>query len=64
MPDARLDDLRHGYVVALLRAKTVQNNLGLHTASFALDVSGHVTEERKRASAERMEKFIQGVSGA
>lgn len=32
-------------------------------AAFTLDVYGHVTEEMKRASADRMEKFIQGVSG-
>lgn len=61
-------DLRHSYAVASLRAgddiKTVQGNLGHHTAAFTLDVYGHVTEEMKRASAERMEKFIQGVSGA
>ena len=60
-------DFRHSYAVASLRAgddiKTVQSNLGHHTAAFTLDVYGHVTEEMKRASAERMEKFIQGVSG-
>ena len=32
-------------------------------AAFTLDVYGHVTEEMKRASADRIEKFIQGVSG-
>lgn len=68
LPDARLHDLRHSYAVASLRAgddiKTVQSNLGHHTAAFTLDVYGHVTEEMKRASADRMEKFIQGVSGA
>lgn len=68
LPDARLHDLRHSYAVASLRAgddiKTVQSNLGHHTAAFTLDVYGHVTEEMKRASAERMEKFIQSVSGA
>lgn len=67
LPEARLHDLRHSYAVASLRAgddiKTVQSNLGHHTAAFTLDVYGHVTEEMKRASAERMEKFIQGVSG-
>ena len=68
LPEARLHDLRHSYAVASLRAgddiKTVQSNLGHHTAAFTLDVYGHVTEEMKRASADRMEKFIQGVSGA
>ena len=43
--------------------KTVQENLGHHTAAFTLDVYGHVTDQMKRASAERMEEFIRGVSG-
>ena len=67
LPDARLHDLRHSYAVASLRAgddiKTVQGNLGHHTASFTLDTYGHVTEEMKRASADRMEAFIKGISG-
>lgn len=66
LPDARLHDLRHSYAVAALQAgddiKTVQGNLGHHTASFTLDVYGHVTEQMKQASAERMEAFIKGVS--
>jgi len=35
-------------------------NLGHHTAAFTLDVYGHVTEEMKRNSAARMDKFIKG----
>ncbi|WP_077138771.1 tyrosine-type recombinase/integrase [Clostridium phoceensis] len=46
MPDTRLHDLSHSYAVAFLEAgddiKTVQSNLGHHTASFTLDVYGHV----------------------
>ena len=42
--------------------KTVQNNLGHATASFTLDVYGHVTEQMKRDSSSRMEHFIQGIS--
>lgn len=68
LPDARLHDLRHSCAVASLRAgddiKTVQSNLGHHTTAFTLDVYGHVTKEMKRASADRMEKSIQSVSGA
>lgn len=67
LPNARLHDLRHSYAVAALRAgddiKTVQGNLGHHTASFTLDVYGHVTDEMKQDSANRMERFIRGVSG-
>lgn len=66
-PEARFHDLRHSYAVAALQSgddiKTVQENLGHHTAAFTLDVYGHVTDQMKRASAERMEQFIRGVSG-
>lgn len=66
MPDARLHDLRHSFAVASLRAgddiKTVQGNLGHHAAAFTLDVYGHVTEEMKQASADRMEQYIRGIS--
>ena len=66
LPQARLHDLRHSFAVASLRAgddlKTVQENLGHATASFTLDVYGHVTEEMKQASADRMEQYIKGVS--
>ncbi len=66
LPEARLHDLRHSYAVASLRAgddiKTVQSNLGHHTAAFTLDVYGHVTEEMKQESANRMDAFIKSVS--
>lgn len=67
-PKARFHDLRHSYAVAALQSgddiKTVQENLGHHTAAFTLDVYGHVTEQMKQASADRMEQFIKGVSGS
>lgn len=67
LPKARFHDLRHSYAVAAIRSgddiKTVQGNLGHHAASFTLDVYGHVTEEMKKASADRMEQFIKSVSG-
>ena len=53
--------------MAALRAgddiKTVQGNLGHPAASFTLDVYGHVTEEMKQASANRMEQYIKNVVG-
>lgn len=65
-PDARFHDLRHSYAVAALKSgddiKTVQENLGHHTAAFTLDVYGHVTEQMRTDSAQRMERFIKGVS--
>ena len=64
-PDIRLHDFRHSYAVALIRAgddiKTVQGNLGHAAAAFILDVYGHVMDQMKRASAERMEGFIKDV---
>lgn len=63
----RFHDLRHSYAVASLQAgddlKTLQSNLGHHTAAFTMEVYGHCTEEMQQASASRMERFINGVSG-
>jgi len=65
-PDTRFHDLRHSYAVAALQSgddiKTVQENLGHHTAAFTLDVYGHVTQRMKQESANRMERFIKQVS--
>jgi len=62
-PDARFHDLRHTYAVFSLRAgddiKTLQDNLGHHTAAFTLDVYGHVTEEMKKASADRQQVLVE-----
>ena len=64
--DVRFHDLRHSYAVVSLKTgddvKTVQENLGHATAAFTLDVYGHVTEQMKTESANRMEAFIQSVS--
>jgi integrase len=66
LPELRFHDLRHSYAVASIRSgddiKTVQENLGHATASFTLDVYGHVTDQMKQASADRMEQFIKVVN--
>ena len=66
LPNVRFHDLRHTYAVASIKSgddiKTVQSNLGHATAAFTLDVYGHITEQMRRDSADRMEKFIQSVS--
>ncbi len=66
LPDARFHDLRHSFAVASIRAgddiKTVQGNLGHATASFTLDVYGHVTDQMKQASAARMEAYIKDIA--
>lgn len=58
--------MRHSYAVAAIQSgddiKTVQSNLGHATAAFTLDVYGHVTDQMKRESANRMEMFFQSVS--
>lgn len=63
--DVRFHDLRHSYAVAAIRSgddiKTIQGNLGHATASFTLDVYGHVTDQMKQASANRMNTFIKDV---
>lgn len=57
--------LRHSYAVNSLRSgddiKTLQENLGYHTASFTLERYAHVTESMKRESAEHMEEFIKSI---
>lgn len=67
IPKSRVHDLRHSYAVAAIMSgddiKTVQENLGHATAAFTLDRYGHVTEQMRQASAERMEQFIKSVSG-
>ena len=65
LPAARFHDLRHTYAAAALQAgddvKTVQDNLGHHTAAFTLDVYGHVTDKMKQDSANRMQRFYEEV---
>lgn len=65
LPNTRFHDLRHSYAVAAIQAgddiKTVQGNLGHATASFTLDVYGHVTDQMKRESANRMQKYIDSI---
>lgn len=64
-PDARLHDLRHSYAVAAIQAgddpKTVQVNMGHSNATFTMDVYGHSTDRMKKASADRMQAFIQSI---
>ena len=63
--DARFHDLRHTYAVTSLQegddVKTVQENLGHATASFTLDVYGHVSEKMKKESAMRMQNYYSKI---
>lgn len=64
-PDFTFHDLRHSFAVASITAgddiKTLQGNLGHATASFTLDVYGHVTEQMRKASSQRMEQYIADI---
>ena len=66
LDESRFHDLRHSYAVAAIRSgddiKTVQEHLGHATASFTLDVYGHVTDRMQQESAARMENFIKAVN--
>ena len=63
--NVRFHDLRHSFAVNSLMigddVKTVQTNLGHATASFTLDVYGHVTQKMKNDSAERMQQFFNAI---
>lgn len=65
-PSTRFHDLRHTYAVMAIKSgtdiKTVQENLGHATASFTLDVYGHVTAQMRHNSSERMEQAIKALS--
>lgn len=62
MPSLRFHDLRHTYAVAAIMAgddiKTVSENLGHASVAFTLDIYGHVTDEMRQSSAERMQAYI------
>ncbi len=67
-PDLRFHNLRHSYAVLSLMngddVKTLQENLGHHTAEFTLDTYGHVTDQMKEDSANRMDAFIKNIQKA
>ena len=54
--------LRRRSTVVNTGSKTIQENLGHATATFTLDVYGHVTDQMKENSASRMGQMIQSVS--
>lgn len=65
IPNVRFHDMRHTYAVLSLQAgddvKTVQENLGHHDAGFTLNTYDYVTEAMKKASAERMQRYIESI---
>ncbi|MDL2225080.1 site-specific integrase [Eubacteriales bacterium OttesenSCG-928-M02] len=61
----RFHDLRHSYAVLSISngddIKTVQENLGHHTAAFTLDTYAHVTERMREDSGKRMDALIRSM---
>lgn len=59
-------DLRHTFTTISLQngddIKTVSDNLGHATVAFTLDVYGHVTDQMSKASANRMQAFIDNLN--
>ncbi len=64
----RVHDLRHTFAINSIMAgddiKTLQDNMGHYSAAFTLDRYGHVTNTMKKASAERMQTFIESLQKA
>ena len=64
----RVHDLRHTFAVNSIIAgddiKTLQENMGHYSAAFTLDRYGHVTDTMKKASADRMQIFIDTLQHA
>ena len=64
----RVHDLRHTFAVNSLIAgddiKSLQDNLGHYSAAFTLDRYGHVVDSMKKASADRMQVFIENLQNA
>ena len=66
LPATRFHDLRHTYAMLSLQngddVKTVQHNVGHASASFTLDVYGHVSQRMQQESADRMQHFYETLS--
>ena len=65
LDEIRFHDLRHTYATISIQngddIKSVSENLGHATAAFTLDQYSHVTEEMKKNSADRMQKFLESI---
>lgn len=63
IPDLHPHDLRHSYAVAALRSgadiKTVQHNMGHHSASVTLDVYAAYTTDAGKESARKLSEYLK-----
>ena len=64
-PDARPHDLRHSAATVALASgadiKSVQDLLGHASASFTLNTYAHSTEEMKKDTADRVQRYYEGI---
>ena len=68
VPTVRFHDMRHTYAMLSLQngddIKTVQHNVGHATASFTLDVYGHVSQRMQQDSANRMQDYFNSITAS
>jgi len=61
-PRLTLHGLRHTYATLAIEAgvpvKTVQENLGHHSASFTLSIYAHATDKARKEGAEKMDRIL------
>jgi integrase len=62
LPELRFHDLRHTFSALALQngvdIKTLQKDLGHHSAAFTLDVYGHITPHMEKQKAEKIGNFL------
>lgn len=67
LPDVRFHDLRHSYAVLCIEnnvdIKTISESLGHYSVAFTLDVYGHVSEKMLNDSSDKMQSYINRISG-
>ncbi len=65
-PEIRFHDLRHTYAVIRIQNgddfKSISEDMGHATVAFTMDVYGHVSEQMRQDSVDRMQKFIDSIS--
>lgn len=65
VPELRFHDLRHSFTVNSIIAgedmKTIQSNLGHTTATFTMEVYATYTDDMRRRSSQRQQKFIENL---